>query len=74
VANDYRYAVQQALSGLRASIISIPDRFPAETVVIQAKETSIHVAPCVTAPHGGPHATTMTSFSPGTVALALEGC
>ncbi|KAF9461397.1 Alpha/Beta hydrolase protein [Collybia nuda] len=66
-------AVQHALSGLRASIIQIPGRSPTETIVIQEKTPTSRVPPCVTAPHGGPHATTMTTFSPATVALALEG-
>ena len=32
------------------------------------------IPPLITFPHGGPHGTTSTAFSPATTALALEGC
>lgn len=69
--------VETELSNLRASIIAIPDRYPTETIVIR---NAVEPAdrrdnrPCITSPHGGPHATTTTAFSPATVALALERC
>ncbi|GLB44407.1 putative alpha beta-hydrolase [Lyophyllum shimeji] len=65
----------EELATLRASIIPIPDRYPIETIVIQsavAPQTARDIRPCVTTPHGGPHATSTTAFSPATVALALE--
>ncbi|RDB17643.1 Acylamino-acid-releasing enzyme [Hypsizygus marmoreus] len=65
--------VESALASLRSSILQIPGRFPTETIVIQSALASNDVPPCITTPHGGPHATTITSFSPSTVALALEG-
>ncbi|KAJ8590553.1 alpha/beta-hydrolase [Rhizopogon salebrosus TDB-379] len=67
---------ERALDDLTASIIPIGARPPTETLVIQSKKASARPGPkpvCVTIPHGGPHATSTTAFSPATVALALEG-
>ncbi|KAG1744589.1 Alpha/Beta hydrolase protein [Suillus paluster] len=67
---------EKALSDLAASIIPIGARPPTETLVIQSTKLSSTPGPkpvCVTVPHGGPHATSTTGFSPATVALALEG-
>ncbi|KAF5376688.1 hypothetical protein D9615_007841 [Tricholomella constricta] len=67
--------LEKELSTLRASVIAIPDRYPTETIVIQsaaAPQSRRDIRPCITTPHGGPHATTTTAFSPATVALALE--
>lgn len=68
--------VEKALSELRASVITIPGRSPTETIVIQAVNppNAGEIPPCITAPHGGPHTTTTTSFSAEAAALALEGC
>ncbi|KAG6908721.1 hypothetical protein DXG01_003566 [Tephrocybe rancida] len=69
--------LQEELSNLRASVIKIPERFPTETIVIQSvvtPENKRDIRPCITMPHGGPHATTITAFSPANVALALERC
>ena len=67
--------VQQAIDCLDASVIPIPDRYPVETIVIQSKELVQGTKPiCLTIPHGGPHATSMTSFTPNVLAYALEGC
>ncbi|KAG0694165.1 Alpha/Beta hydrolase protein [Suillus ampliporus] len=67
---------EKALSDLTASIIPVGARPPTETLVIQSKKLSSGPGPkpvCVTVPHGGPHATFTTAFSPGTVALTIEG-
>ncbi|OAX35979.1 alpha/beta-hydrolase [Rhizopogon vinicolor AM-OR11-026] len=67
---------ESALRDLTASIIPIGARPPTETLVIQSKKASARPGPkpiCVTTPHGGPHATSTTAFSPATAALALEG-
>lgn len=69
-------SVESALGGLTASIIPTA-RHPTETLVIQSKKASTTPGTkpiCVTIPHGGPHATSTTAFSPATAALALEGC
>ncbi|KAH7927981.1 alpha beta-hydrolase [Leucogyrophana mollusca] len=67
---------ERALGELEVSIIPIPNRPSVETIVIQPKRTTEESTPkplCVTTPHGGPHATSTTAFSPATIALALEG-
>ncbi|KAG0694260.1 Alpha/Beta hydrolase protein [Suillus ampliporus] len=67
---------EKALSDLTASIIPIGARPPTETLVIQSKKLSSRPGPkpvCVTFPHGGPHSTSTTAFSPANAALALEG-
>ncbi|KAF8188652.1 Alpha/Beta hydrolase protein [Pholiota molesta] len=68
-------AVDKALSTIRASIISIPGRPFVETIFIQGemKGNGGTKPPCITSPHGGPHGTTSTAFSPNTVAFVLEG-
>ncbi|KAG2146235.1 Alpha/Beta hydrolase protein [Suillus clintonianus] len=69
-------ATEKALSDLTASVIPIGARPPTETLVIQSKKASTTPGPkpiCVTIPHGGPHASSTTAFSPATAALALEG-
>ncbi|KAG1725352.1 alpha beta-hydrolase [Suillus paluster] len=61
---------------LTASIIPIGARPPTESLVIQSKKLSSEPGPksvCVTIPHGGPHSSSTTTFSPATAALALEG-
>ncbi|KIJ61731.1 hypothetical protein HYDPIDRAFT_95961 [Hydnomerulius pinastri MD-312] len=66
--------VQEALDGLSASIIPIPNRHPIETIVIKSKEPVEGYKPiCLTIPHGGPHAASTTAFTPSVVAYALEG-
>ncbi|KAG5653150.1 hypothetical protein H0H81_002061 [Sphagnurus paluster] len=63
------------LSTLRASVIAIPDRYPTETIVIHSivpPENVQNIRPCITSPHGGPHITTTTAFTPAILALALE--
>ncbi|KAG1744584.1 Alpha/Beta hydrolase protein [Suillus paluster] len=67
---------ENALSDLTASIILIGARPPTETLVIQSKTLSSRIGPkpvCVTFPHGGPHSTSTTAFTPANAALALEG-
>lgn len=68
--------VQDALSSLKSSIVQIPDSYPVETILLQpaVKDASGEIPPCVTYPHGGPHGTSITAFSPSIAALALEGC
>ncbi|EFI26935.1 acylaminoacyl-peptidase [Coprinopsis cinerea okayama7 len=67
--------VSKALSSIRTSIHQIPDRAPTETLVITSTLNGKggKLPPCVLVPHGGPHATTTTAFSPATTALVLEG-
>ncbi|KAG2135266.1 Alpha/Beta hydrolase protein [Suillus clintonianus] len=70
------FATEKALSDLTASAIPIGACPPTETLVIQSKKASTTSGPkpiCVTIPHGGPHASSTTAFSPATAALALEG-
>jgi hypothetical protein len=69
-----RVAVKEALGRLSATIIPIPDRYPVETIVIRSKEAVERTPVCVTIPHGGPHASSVTAFTPSVVAYALEGC
>ncbi|KAG1810395.1 Alpha/Beta hydrolase protein [Suillus plorans] len=68
--------IKEALNDLTPSIIAITARAPVETLFIQSKKASTCGGPkpvCVTILHGGPHATSTTSFFPAVVALALEG-
>ncbi|KIK91169.1 hypothetical protein PAXRUDRAFT_831063 [Paxillus rubicundulus Ve08.2h10] len=65
--------VKEALDCLSATIIPIPDRYPVETIVIQSKGSTDCTPVCVTIPHGGPHASSVTAFTPAVVAYALEG-
>lgn len=64
--------IEKALSTIRTSIVPIPNRYPSETILVQPK-TRETIPPLITFPHGGPHGTTSTTFSPATTALALEG-
>ena len=68
--------VEEALSTIRTSIVPIPNREPFETILVQRKsrDRPTTIPPLITFPHGGPHNTTSTAFSPTTTALALEGC
>ena len=67
--------VQEAIDRLDVYVIPIPNRYPVETIVIQSKESvEGHKPVCLTIPHGGPHASNVTSFTPGVLAYALEGC
>ncbi|KAG1834331.1 hypothetical protein DFJ58DRAFT_908669 [Suillus subalutaceus] len=69
-------ATENALRDLTVSIIPIGARPPTETLVIQSKKASTRPGPkpiCITIPHGGPHASSTTSFYSATAALALEG-
>ncbi|KAG1898892.1 Alpha/Beta hydrolase protein [Suillus fuscotomentosus] len=68
--------IKEALNDLTPSIIPITARAPVETLLIQSKKASTCGGPkpvCVTILHGGPHATSTTSFFSAIVALALEG-
>ncbi|KAH7911153.1 Alpha/Beta hydrolase protein [Hygrophoropsis aurantiaca] len=67
--------LRSALEKLDVSIIPVPGQYPTETIIIQSKQSdeSKSKPPCITIPHGGPHATSTTAFSPGTTALVLEG-
>lgn len=67
---------KEALDDLTPSIIPITARGPTESLLIQSKKASASGSPkpvCVTIPHGGPHTTSTTAFTPSVVALALEG-
>lgn len=60
---------------VRTSIVEIPGRYPTETIVVQSiNSEASRLAPCITVPHGGPHATTTTAFAAATTAMVLEGC
>ncbi|KAJ6620498.1 Alpha/Beta hydrolase protein [Mycena sp. CBHHK59/15] len=65
-------SLKKALSTLRSSVIAIPGRGRTETVVVQPSAPK-SMPPCILFPHGGPHDTTTTAFSPSTTFLALEG-
>ncbi|KAG2113986.1 Alpha/Beta hydrolase protein [Suillus cothurnatus] len=70
------FSTENALRDLTASILPIGARPPTETLVIQSNKASTIPGPkpiCITILHGGPHASSTTSFYPATVALALEG-
>jgi acylaminoacyl-peptidase len=67
---------KEALDGLTSSIIPITARAPTESLLIQSKKALTSGGPkpvCVTIPHGGPHTTSTTAFTPSVVSLALEG-
>ncbi|KAF8128247.1 hypothetical protein EV363DRAFT_437566 [Boletus edulis] len=65
---------KKALDRLDARIIPIPNRHPVETIVVRSKEPVQGPKPfCLTIVHGGPHASSVTSFTPGVLACALEG-
>ena len=66
-------SVEETLSTIRTYIIPIPTREPLETILVKPKSPSA-ILPLVSFPHGGPHATASTAFSPATIALALAGC
>ncbi|KAF8438494.1 Alpha/Beta hydrolase protein [Boletus edulis BED1] len=66
--------LKKALDGLDARIIPVPNRHPVETIVVRSKEpVQGHKPFCLTIVHGGPHASSVTSFTPGVLAYALEG-
>ncbi|KAF9228216.1 alpha/beta-hydrolase [Gyrodon lividus] len=64
---------EEALDRISVSIIPIPDRYPVETIVIRSKDPVVAKPVCVTIPHGGPHASSVTAFTPSVIAYALEG-
>ncbi|TFY65775.1 hypothetical protein EVG20_g5316 [Dentipellis fragilis] len=66
--------VRKALNSLKVSIIQVPNRAPAETILMEHKaKDNDGVKPLVTSVHGGPHGTSFTSFTPSITALALVG-
>ncbi|THV03554.1 alpha/beta-hydrolase [Dendrothele bispora CBS 962.96] len=72
---DYASAVNESLSSLNLKIIPIPDRYPAETILISHSKSQADdkVLPLILFPHGGPHSTSNTGFNAGAAAWALEG-
>jgi len=64
--------VERSLSSLESFIVSVPDRFPVETIVIKQRNPS-KVLPTITFPHGGPHSATSTGFHAAQAAYALAG-
>jgi acylaminoacyl-peptidase len=66
--------VESALATLSASVISIPERHPTQAIVLRSQINPKTKDPCITSPHGGPHATTTTAFSAAGAAYVLEGC
>ncbi|KAJ7087977.1 Alpha/Beta hydrolase protein [Mycena belliarum] len=69
--------VRRALSRLAASVVPIPDRAHTQTVVLRPPRPRRgrpgSPPPCIQLLHGGPHGASLTAFSPGAAALALEG-
>ncbi|PPR01816.1 hypothetical protein CVT24_001680 [Panaeolus cyanescens] len=67
--------VQEALATVQTKIIPIPGRVPVETIVTQSTlfTDGKTTPPCITWPHGGPHASASTEFYPLITALVLEG-
>ncbi|KAF9022062.1 alpha/beta-hydrolase [Hymenopellis radicata] len=66
--------VSDALSKLTMEIIKTPERHPTESIVLRhSQSTDESRNPLIAMPHGGPHATWPTSWTPATTALALEG-
>ncbi|KAI9449663.1 alpha/beta-hydrolase [Lactarius psammicola] len=63
--------VESALRELRASVLAIPERYPAETIFIEPKRRKSQ--PLMTFIHGGPHVHIPTVFSPALAAYALQG-
>ncbi|KAF9008471.1 alpha/beta-hydrolase [Hymenopellis radicata] len=54
--------------------IKTPERHPTESIVLRHRQSTDESRnPLITMPHGGPHATWATSWTPATTALALEG-
>lgn len=68
------FTVQSALATLSASVMSIPERHPTQAIVLRSQIQPKAKDPCITYPHGGPHATTTTAFSAAGAASVLEGC
>ncbi|KAF8651083.1 hypothetical protein AX16_004945 [Volvariella volvacea WC 439] len=69
---DVSEDLKNQLSKLEISVHAIPGRYPTETILVRHVD-STKDTPLVTVPHGGPHGTTTTAFTPTTTALALEG-
>lgn len=65
--------LSQQISKLKLSIAQIPDRYPAETIILQQEDSSVNTPPCINMPHGGPHSTTLTAFNANALSFALEG-
>ena len=73
---SHHLAVRNALRTIQTDIevvgTSVGD---IETIVIRRKNgPGAAKDPCITQPHGGPHAASSTAFSPTSSALVLEGC
>ncbi|KAF7969092.1 hypothetical protein HWV62_28344 [Athelia sp. TMB] len=64
--------IQKQLATLEASIIPVPDHSPAEVLLVRTKSSPAST-PCICMPHGGPHATHVTTFSAASAAFALAG-
>ncbi|KAI6160299.1 Alpha/Beta hydrolase protein, partial [Pisolithus thermaeus] len=66
--------LRQEVGKLASYVVPVPNRYPTESVVISSKEPPKDQKPiCVTIVHGGPHAASITAFTPSVLALALEG-
>ncbi|KAI6103028.1 Alpha/Beta hydrolase protein [Pisolithus sp. B1] len=66
--------LRQEVGKLTSYVVPVPNRYPTESVVISSKEPPKDQKPiCVTIVHGGPHAASITAFTPSVLALALEG-
>ncbi|KAF9035752.1 alpha/beta-hydrolase [Hymenopellis radicata] len=73
-AQEVSTDVSEALSKLTMEIIKTPERHPTESIVLRHRQSTDESRnPLITMPHGGPHATWATSWTPATTALALEG-
>ncbi|ESK83502.1 acylamino-acid-releasing enzyme [Moniliophthora roreri MCA 2997] len=67
-------SVQDGLRALKVGIITIPDRHPTESILVQqSKLEEGHIPPHILIPHGGPHATSVVRFDVTVAGFALEG-
>ncbi|ESK91736.1 acylamino-acid-releasing enzyme, partial [Moniliophthora roreri MCA 2997] len=67
-------SVQDGLRALKVGIITIPDRHPTESILIQqSKVEEGRIPPHILIPHGGPHATSVVRFDVTVAGFALEG-
>ncbi|TFK48157.1 alpha/beta-hydrolase [Heliocybe sulcata] len=61
-----------ALSSLESYVVSVPDRFPVETIVIKQRNPG-KILPTITYPHGGPHSASSSAFQASLAAYVLAG-
>ncbi|KIL58280.1 hypothetical protein M378DRAFT_335592 [Amanita muscaria Koide BX008] len=66
---------EAVLSSLKTDIMAVPNRHPVEVIIIRQPKLfgTQNLPPCILMPHGGPHGTSTSEFSPMVAALVLEG-